>query len=162
MTWFPSRPRMRLIVDFLQSFYARVGVHLSGAQRCVAQQLLHGAKIGSGIEHVGSEGVAERVHPKPVTPDAIQHPMHDSLDAAWPQPLSPPAHEDGAAISTQPGHRLSPELKIASEREDGPRAYWYNPLLPAFAPHLELIGEKIEIFQVHAAELGKADARGVE
>src|SRR4051794_25880037 len=110
---------MRLIVDLLQSFHARVGVDLSGAQRCVAQQLLHGAKVGSGIEHVGGEGMAKRVDPKPVTSNAIQHPMHDSLDSSGSQALSSPAHEHGAAVSAQTIHRLLPELKIASEREDG-------------------------------------------
>src|SRR4051794_16658797 len=109
---------MRLIVDLLQSFHARVGVDLSGAQRCVAQQLLHSAKVGSGIEHVGGEGVAKRVDPEPVTSDAVQHVMHDSLDGPGPQALSSPAYEYSAAVSAQAGHRLFPELKIASERED--------------------------------------------
>src|SRR3954454_11717063 len=88
--------------------------------------------------------------------------MHDPLDSSWAETLSPPAHEHRTAVSIRAGYRVLAELKIASEGEDGPRPHRHDSLLPAFPSHLQLIGEKVEILQVHAAELGEADARGVE
>jgi hypothetical protein len=38
----------------------------------MAQQLLHGAEIGTGIQHVGGKSVAERVHPETVTANAVE------------------------------------------------------------------------------------------
>src|SRR5215208_4308254 len=77
-----SRPRMRLIVHLLQPLDAGMGVHLRSAVRGVAQQLLHCPKVGPGIEHVGSKCVPKRVHPEAVSTDGVEHPVHDSLDAA--------------------------------------------------------------------------------
>src|SRR3954447_25923569 len=101
-----SCPRMGLVVNLLQSLDAGVGVDLRGTERGMPQQLLNGAQVGSGIEHVGCEGVTERVDPETVSPDPVEHPVHHALNAARPQPLPPPTHEHGAAVCSGPGdHR---------------------------------------------------------
>ena len=56
---------MRLLVDLLEPLDARVGVDLRRRDRRVAEQLLHGSKIGPGVEQMRGERVAERVNAQP-------------------------------------------------------------------------------------------------
>src|SRR6266550_3401815 len=68
-----SRPRMGLMVHLLQPFHRRMSIHLRGAERGVAQQLLDGPQIGAGVEQMRRERVAQRVHmqvsrPRPCAP----------------------------------------------------------------------------------------------
>src|SRR5262249_21649804 len=75
-----------------------------------------------------------------------------------PRPLTntaPPA-PPGAAP------RRFPVVKIAPERGHRPRANRHDALLPALAADLGLIGQQVEVLEVHPAQLREADAGGVE
>ena len=52
---------MRPVVDRLQLLDADMGVFLGGGQTGVPEHFLKGAEIGSAIEQVSRETVAERV-----------------------------------------------------------------------------------------------------
>ncbi len=49
---YTSRPWVRVIVSLLESFDRQVGIDLSGGQVRVAQQLLHAAQIGPGVQQM--------------------------------------------------------------------------------------------------------------
>src|SRR5207247_2776014 len=61
-TSFRSGPGVGLVVQLLQALDRRMSIHLCRAQRGVAQQLLNGAQVGSGVEQVRGERVPQRVH----------------------------------------------------------------------------------------------------
>ena len=52
---------MRLLITLLQSLRGHVRVHLGRVQALVAEQFLHAADVGAGVEHVRGEAVAQRV-----------------------------------------------------------------------------------------------------
>ena len=52
---------MGFFVDFLHALGADVGVNLGGAQVFMPEHLLDAAQVGSGIQQVGREGVAQLV-----------------------------------------------------------------------------------------------------
>ena len=56
-----SRPRMGGVIDFLHPLGGYVGVNLGGREAGVAEQALHAAQVGAGIEEVGGEAVTEFV-----------------------------------------------------------------------------------------------------
>src|SRR5207253_11421291 len=98
-----SRPRMGLVVHLLQPFHRRMSIHLRGAERGVAQQLLNGPQIGAGVEQMRRERVAQRVHmqvSRPRPPPRAPPPPHSRLPAparephaAPREPLPPPPPE---------------------------------------------------------------------
>src|SRR5205814_9991563 len=57
-----SRPRMGLVIHLLQPLHRRMSIHLRGAERGVAQELLHGPQIGAGVEQMRRERVAQPAH----------------------------------------------------------------------------------------------------
>src|SRR2546427_5227602 len=89
-----SRPRMRLVVHLLQPFHRRMSIHLRGAERGVAQQLLNGPQIGAGVEQMRRERVAQRVHmqvsrPRPPPPPPPPPPAHAQAPCPPPPPPRP-------------------------------------------------------------------------
>ena len=54
-------PRMGLVVNLENVFDRKLSVTLGGRKTLVAEHLLNRAQIGSFLQHVGSEGVAEGV-----------------------------------------------------------------------------------------------------
>ena len=65
--------------------------------------------------------------------------------AARRQPPAAPAHEHRAPVAAGPADQRLPEVKIAPEREHRPRADRDDPLLPALAAHLDLVGQQVEV-----------------
>lgn len=55
------RPRMGLVVNLEHVFDGELSVTLGGRKTLVAEHLLNRAQIGSFLQHVGSEGVAQGV-----------------------------------------------------------------------------------------------------
>jgi hypothetical protein len=160
--FFPSRPGMRLVIDLLEPFDTGMRIDLSCAERRVPEKLLHCPEVGSGIQHVCGKGVPQRMDPEPIHSDPVEHAMYDSLNSARSQSPSEPAHEHRSPIGLGPPNDRLTEIKIAPESKHGPRAYWDNPFLAAFAPDFRLVGQKIEILQIHPTQLREADARRVE
>ena len=72
----------------------------------MAQQLLHRPQIGARVQHVGGEGVPERVHPESVAADRVEHAVDGPLDAARREPparggsRTPPAGRRRAGPTT--------------------------------------------------------------
>ena len=52
---------MGFVIFFLESFHANVGIDLSGGEAGMAEQLLHAAQIGAGIQQMGGEAMAQHV-----------------------------------------------------------------------------------------------------
>src|SRR5215207_1993341 len=153
---------MRLIVNLLEPLDTGVRIDLSCAERCVAEKLLHCPEVGSGIQHMCSKGVPQRVHPEPVDSNPLEHAMDDPLNSARSQSFSEPAHEHRSAIGLRPPNDRLTEVKIAPKSKHGARADRHNPLLAALAPDFRLVGQEIEILQIHPTQLREADAGGVE
>ncbi len=76
---------------------SHVSINLCGAERCVAQKLLHAREWSSGIEHVGGHGVAHHVGAQPggmgspFAKGAMNH-IVDHLPVEW---LAVVAHQQG-------------------------------------------------------------------
>ena len=76
-------------------------VDLRGGQRRVAQQLLHRAQVGAGVEQMRGEGVPQRVDVQlgVLAPSSPSNSVHRQLDAARREPPAALAHEERAAVS---------------------------------------------------------------
>ena len=55
------RPWMRLVIHAQQMLHRKLGVTLRGREALVPEHLLDSAQIGTFFEHVGAEGVPQRV-----------------------------------------------------------------------------------------------------
>ena len=52
---------MGLVVHFLETTCGQMGIYLSGAQAAMAKQFLNAAQVSTFVEHMGSEGVSQRM-----------------------------------------------------------------------------------------------------
>ena len=94
---------MGLLVDLLESLDARVGVDLRRRDRRVAEQLLHGAQVGAGVEEVRGEGVAQRVDAEAgVLVDLLEEARDGLLHGAHADALAGAREEHGVAIGARP------------------------------------------------------------
>ena len=53
--------RVGRVVDLGQVLKIQAGVDLRGADAGVAQELLHGAQVATGLQHMAGKGVAQHV-----------------------------------------------------------------------------------------------------
>src|SRR3569833_303054 len=94
-----SGPRMGLLIHLLEALDAGVRIDLRRRNRGVAEQLLDGAEIGAGVEHVGRKRVAEGVDAQAgVLVDVIEKSRHGFLYRADADALACGGDEHGAAI----------------------------------------------------------------
>lgn len=62
-----SRARVRAVHDFRQFRHAHLGVNLCAARMFVSEQHLHRAQVGTAVQQVGSEAMAQHVRCDGVT-----------------------------------------------------------------------------------------------
>ena len=85
---------MRLLVAFTQAGGGHVGINLGGGQTAMSEQFLHGADIGTAVEHVGGKTVSEGMRARaPVQARLREIFFQQSADAASRQPRTFPAQE---------------------------------------------------------------------
>ena len=94
------RPRVRFLVDLLQTLDARVRVDLRRRDRRVAEQLLHRSEIGASVEQMRGKGVPQRVHAQSgVLVDLIEQLRHNLLDGADADSTPGSTEENGVSIA---------------------------------------------------------------
>src|SRR5262245_37135018 len=119
--------RMRPIVHLHQMLCAHVRVALGGAEAAVAQELLDEPQIRAFAEHVGGEGVAQRVGADATIDAGRAGPrLHDAVGAARRQPASPRVGEERPVPLTADGEPCLESLE--GDVTDG-----HHPLLAALA-----------------------------
>src|SRR5947199_823843 len=84
-------PRMRRLVNRLESFFAHVSVQLGRSQIGVPEQLLHGPQVGPTVEEMGGEGVAQGVRVGRAGRPPVEYAAHVT-GRGWP---APPVREPG-------------------------------------------------------------------
>src|SRR2546423_9877632 len=88
-------PWMRLMVDLFETLNRRMSIHLRGPQRGVSEQFLHGSEVGTGVEQMSRERMAQRVHVQVGSPrQGVEQPLHRELNAAGRKPAAVLIHED--------------------------------------------------------------------
>lgn len=150
------RPRVRFVVRRLQPFHRHVRVDLRGREAGVAEEGLDAAEVGAGVEQVGGEGVAEFVRAD-AGGDAgvVEVALQQRPDGDGAHPLANTRDEKGAVFDAG---GLAVDLdRLQRWRTDGNDA-----LLAALAEDADALGVGIDALHIERAELGEAQAAGVE
>src|SRR6266568_4794955 len=92
-----SSPWMGLLVTVLQALGAHMGVNLGSGQAAVAEQLLHAADVGSGVEQMRGEAVPQRVRAGArIKPGECEVLFQQPADTADSQPAAAMIQEQSA------------------------------------------------------------------
>ena len=149
-------------MERLQAGARHVGVDLGGREIAVAEQQLHHAKIGTVVDQVGGEGVAQGVGGEVFVDTGSQRVLLDPVpEGLAGHAATPPRGEEGVA-----GPALEQFLARAAQKIDQPAlrlvAQRHQPLLAPLAgdPHHALGEADLVLPQVH--QFGNPQARGIE
>ena len=147
----------------LQPFAGDVGVDLGGRNIGVAKQQLHDAQVGTVVEQMGGEGVAQHVRRELFRGNAGDRriPLDELPESLAGHGAATGGDEQGVALPALEDFR--PRLvQIAAEPVDGLFAEWHQALLAAFAEGAQHAFVETDFVQFQIDQLGNAQARGVE
>ena len=131
-------------------------VALGRGQPAVAEQVLDQPEVGAGVEHVGGEGVAERVGRHAAREPGGPAPgLDDPVDAPHREAPAPEVAEERAV-------GLPVRAQVGVQRLEGGVAHGDHPLLRPLATHPDRAPAPIDIRQIQTAELGHPGPRRVE
>ena len=143
-----AQERGRAVVDAAQPAGVHVAVDLRRRERGVSEQLLDRAQVGTALEQVRREGVAEAVRMR-----------QDSADRARVEPAAARREEERVlrtACELRPGL-----AEIAPEHVRGLLAERHDALLAALAAHAHELLVEVHVAEIEADGLGAAQPAGV-
>ena len=77
-------PRVGGIIDLGEVLEIQVGVYLRGTDVGMAEQLLHGAQVAGGLQHVAGEGVTQHMRVQTLVQALADRTLAQALlDRAW-------------------------------------------------------------------------------
>jgi hypothetical protein len=141
-----------------------MGIDLRGGEAGVAQQLLHAAQVGAGIEQVRGKAVPQGMGRK----GWIQTGLHEvfferSLHRARGEhPAAVIEEQPGDTRQAQPRHQAIPGIQGRLQRLDGGPADGTQPLLLALAAHQRRTRQQIDARIRQSTQFGDAHAGAVE
>src|SRR5689334_15162944 len=136
------RPRVRFLINLLQTLDARMGVDLRRRDGGVAEELLNRPQVRAGIQQVRGKGVAKRVDAQPgVLVDLREQAGDHLLNGAHADPSPCAAKKDGVPISlgTDSAQQLVSFRLVVPQRENRVVSDRDDAFLPALAAHLGLL-----------------------
>ena len=134
-------------------------VDLRGAQRTVAEHLLHDAQVRPALDHVRRGGVAQPVR-RQVDPRRRRHRMDDPPGLARIEATAPGAEEKGRRVPAR--QQLASQAQPLLDRPRRGLAEGHGALLVAFAGHGERGARQVDVEKIQRAQLADADAGGIE
>ena len=145
-----------LVVGFAEAFLGDVGVDLGGGQRGMAQKGLDAAEIGSVVEKVGGEGVAQLVG-RHVEGDLGlgEVLLEEGVDGAGGETLSEFGQEEGAAGDL--GNEFVGGDGVEGDRADGDESF-----LGSFADDAGGTTKGVDAGDIERGEFGETHAGRVE
>ena len=108
---------MGLVVDVEHVLHGKLGVALRGGEALVSQHFLNGAQVGSFLEHVCPEGVAQSVRVdigrKPLCDGNF---LHNTANTPRGQPAATSTSKQRKSVFVQAGEQLLPRRQIGCQR----------------------------------------------
>ena len=153
---------MKLAVNLPQELVVDVGINLSGGNIGVPEQFLDHPQVGSVLEEVGGEGVAQEVRVDvlfdPGLVGAFLHNFPDPIGTEW----SAAHGEEDLGGSVAPDELGALVGQIAFQGGTGPTTHRNNAGLVALAGDSEEAILEVQRLQAGGADFGEAQAGGVE
>ena len=154
---------MRTVVDLAQVIARDVRVNLRRRDVGVAEQQLHFPQPGAAIEHVGGEGMAQRVRRHPIVQAQLAGiAFDDQPEPLTGEPFAARVQEEGALLNIVAKQRRSAFVQIDPHHVDRFGQERHHTLLVAFPHTTQLAGLQVEIVERDLGHLADAHAGGVE
>ena len=129
-------------VNNTEPLFGDMSVSLCGREVGVAEQLLDRSQVGTTVEKMGGEGVAQRVRVR----RGCRPPVDDAPHIAGAEPCPPPVEEHRVGRASPRVTRCSAApLQPARDRLDGRLAHRDLALLRALAPDGDRAGAQVEV-----------------
>ncbi len=156
-----SASGVKFAVDFAQTITGDVGVNFGGADVGMAEEFLDDAEVGTVLQKVGGEAVAQHVGSDVAFDASMFHPMFD------PQPECDRCERCAALGQEKGGGRFGGDkfwptrIEVMLNGGDGFPAQWHNALFVPLPDHVDKSGVEMKLFETDGAQLGQTQAGGV-
>ena len=153
---------MGLLEGTPETIVGDMGVDLGGGERCVSEHLLHAAQVGTSLQQMGGHRMPQAVRPQVRSAlHQTQGAMHDPADHPRVDPAASLSDEDGI-VRTGAGEETATLLDPGGQGTQRGSSQRHGPFLVPFAQDTHHSPVQVHVASVQPAELGDADAGGVQ
>jgi hypothetical protein len=124
----------------------------------VSEEFLHYPKIGTSVEEMSGEGMAQGVGMRRTLAPAVEETPH----VTGRQPPAAPVEEHGTDRGFGPDEPVPALGQPGLDGLGGRLGHWHHPLFASFAPHREPPPGGVKVAQVEPTQLRNPQATAVE